>query len=1093
MSSPSLRKSLENNESPSSNSSRNQYPFPQQPEWPPKPTAGGTWQGRRGSTASSISSIGGSLDTSFHSRPSTVTESGQNAISTLLQPPIVRTGLIPHTSVPASSAHKPPSTKDIPSVILTNIPHVELAAFRPYLTQVKSLYDAFQSAKAESDGTSSRSFGKDTKKKEEFGNILERGLRVPGTPEVPSPPDSPKPPRRRSSGGVQKKGPNAITPLSTIPEVYFEENFRLENPRTFDIVSERSEVVRPQVTSRINDDPKSLNGSAVHAQATGRKALATNAILQEKLSWYMDTVEVHLISSISTASTSFFAALGSLRELQSEAAESVQKIKALRTDLTRLDNEMAVGGLKVISMKRRRENLRKLNESTQQLRSIVDGVSHCEELLDSGDIETSIDRMDVVERLMAGNLDTFDRNNSDWLPPNLPPRLIDLRRLKVLDAVLNAIMQMKFRAGKGFESRFLEALLQDIRSHVQTVPPQETLQRWGSAAQRARGEHNRMQSTFPAYMKTNHQLRIDLKSILNGLSRSNHTGPATAAFRDAVMREIKNLIREHLPSSSEDDAESVNSVSTRGGRQLSNQDRSSILARNLRALDPETAEELYTRIYTGVGEALRRLSVQIKVLLDVTSGVTTPPPSGGLRSPPKSPNFTAMDGYLGKPLNTKPDMNLQEELLQALDMSSLLGQAVDVAHTQITKILRVRAEQTVRLPLQRFLRYFVLNRSFADECEAISGRSGAGLKGVVQNQITEYVSLFGELEKQRLLQRMESDRWEAQDFGDEEDKILSRVLQGMSSDPVAWLNSTRIWEDAQPEGLNGINGTQTNSVSKDKVVRNAIIDEEKFILVNCAIAALKGIDRLENLITGIPSMTADIASALLDYLKLFNSRSCQLILGAGATKSEAGLKNINTKHLALASQALSFMIALIPYIREFARRRLPPSSPALGEFEKVKRLYYDHQSSIHDKLVDIMSTRATAHIKVMRTKNFDVDIEEQTSPHMETLARETSTLYRVLSKHLPELAISMILGPVFASYKEQWGKAFTDASVKTEAGKARLLRDAELFDSKLSKIDGSNGIGTYIIDIVKAKSVESPPPITETQSNDPPAGVDAPQ
>jgi hypothetical protein len=37
--------------------------------------------------------------------------------------------------------------KDIPPVTLTNIPHVDSAAFKPYLTQVGSLYDAFQRAK----------------------------------------------------------------------------------------------------------------------------------------------------------------------------------------------------------------------------------------------------------------------------------------------------------------------------------------------------------------------------------------------------------------------------------------------------------------------------------------------------------------------------------------------------------------------------------------------------------------------------------------------------------------------------------------------------------------------------------------------------------------------------------------------------------------------------------------------------------------------------------------------------------------------------------------------------------------------------------
>ncbi len=149
--------------------------------------------------------------------------------------------------------------------------------------------------------------------------------------------------RRKSSGGPGRRAAHAPTPLSTIPNVYFEEDFHLENPRTFDVVSERSEVVRPAPGTP--DERRGSNGNALGP----RKALATNAILQEKLSWYMDTIEVHLISSISTASTSFFAALGSLRELHSEAVDSVDRIKSLRAELDVLDKRMAIGGLNMVN------------------------------------------------------------------------------------------------------------------------------------------------------------------------------------------------------------------------------------------------------------------------------------------------------------------------------------------------------------------------------------------------------------------------------------------------------------------------------------------------------------------------------------------------------------------------------------------------------------------------------------------------------------------------------------------------------------------------------------------------------------------------
>ncbi|KAI9767033.1 MAG: hypothetical protein M1840_005992 [Geoglossum simile] len=1027
------------------------------------------------------------LDTSPTDRGIVTSETGRNAISTLLQAPIVRTGLVPHTSAPASSTHKPPSTRDIPPVVLTNIPQVDQAEFKPYLSQIGTLYDAFQRAKGGGDDGGTQLFRRDkeAEKTEILTELLETSLKTQQERNglsrsgfalglAASATASPRS-KVRQSGTLGKRGQHAATPLSTIPSIYFEQDFRLENPRTFDVVSERSDVVRPKESQ--TDGNRGPDGLPVLFGTSGRKALATNAILQEKLSWYMDTIEVHLISSISSASVSFFAALGSLRELHSEASDSVKRIRALREDLGRLDREMAVGGLKIVSMKQRRENLRRLWKSVEQLRQVMDGVIRCGRFLNNGEIEKAIDTLEGVERLIAGGGDSFlDANKAAALDQQ--GELVDLRKAKALGGVINDLDLLRLRIGRAFEGRFLDALLGDLRRHAESVPHRDTLQRWGAALQRTRGDHARQPSALPIYLSLDRSLRSDILSSLNGLAHSRYTLQASMAYREVVLREIKTLVRHRLPSSNDDDNESVMSASTHGGRQRSQQEKSSILARNLRNLTSDAAEDLIISIYSGVGETLRRLSVQVKVLLDITSGIRSPPASAGARVPPKSPPIATLNGYLDGPSTHSPSSeSIQEEMHQVLDLSSLLGQAVDIAQTQITKILKVRSEQTSQLPLAMFLRYFTINRLFADECEAVSGRGGTALKNLVNSQIKDFASFMGEQEKQRLMQSMEVDVWNAKDFGIEEDRLLSRILQGSTMDADAWGKSSRVWEDideGSPEGTNGQMAAGPNSIGTKGGTQTATIDEQKFILPESAMVVLRGVEKLESFIAQIPSMTQEVSSSLLDYLKLFNSRSCQLILGAGATKS-AGLKNITTKHLALASQALSFIIALIPYIREFVRRHYSPTALAasglMAEFDRVKRLYQEHQSAIHEKLVEIMSGRATTHVNAMKK----VQWEQQSSdvnPYMETLTKETSTLHRVLSKHLPDMTVSMIMDPVFMSYRDQWGNAFREVQLSTEMGKKRMLRDAEHFRARLSKLDGAGDIGDVIVAIVEQKPIE---------------------
>ncbi|KAI0966677.1 Vps54-like protein-domain-containing protein [Xylaria arbuscula] len=1056
--------------SPWSPTSPTEFPF-HRPSTVPHPKI------RRGSTASSIHSIGGQLDSLSSTWSHAVLETGQNAISTLLQPPIVRTGLQPHTVAPASSTHKPPTARDIPPVTLTNVSHVDASEFAPYLTQVGTLYEQLRRMQeADEDGNdqvfrSGRTDELAAPKDDGHLRPVSRGSSTSGT--IPatsvrsvSPIDtrsSRGPIRRRSSSGYTRKHAQGPPPLSTIPNVYFDEDFHLENPRTFDIVSEKSEIVQPAPGSAT--DKKSANGNI----AAPRKALATNAILQEKLSWYMDTVEMHLISSISTASTTFFTALGSLKELHSEAADSVGRIKTLRKELEALDHEIATSGLDIVQKQRRRANLQQLNDAVKQLRDIVDSVATCESLVEAGDLQKALDSIDGLENLVAG------RGTTTPADGNIPaPQLRDLRDAVALRGINDNIPTLRFRVGKAFESRLLEILLGDLRRHVDDLSTQEVLLRWSSAAMRSRGGHSRDPSVFPAYLAKTENLRSQLVPVIVGLHRSKHIAIAIASYREVVMREIRNLVKRPLPTSHDDDNESMVSASTMNSKRLTQQEKSSILARNLRALDEQDAEELFTKMYIGVTETLRRLTTQVKVLFDVASSIGESPTAANSRSPSqlKSP-----------PLNSA-NRDIQEDIHMTMDMANLLGLAVDTSQEKIVKVLRVRAEQSTRLPLVWFLRYFTLNLYFANECESISGRSGTSLKTVVNAHIKDFIQSHGDAEKQKLAQAMESEQWNAKDFTEKDNVLLSRVLECSTQDSQVWTEGNQIWipfselESNKGATSNGRSRAESNGTTKEKT-RSAVIDSEPFLLPNSAILCLEGMTHFLHLITGIPSMASDISASLIAYLQLFNSRCTQLILGAGATKS-AGLKNITSRHLTLASVALAFIATLVPHVREFVRRHAGSGTNVnnasvaglMGEFDKVKRSFQEHQNNIYDKLVEIMSGRAGMHAKAMKGIVWEEETDLKVNAYMETIAKDTVTLHRVLTKHLPESTARFIISAVFGNYKNHIGNALGSLEAKNEVAINRMESDIKHFIARLGQVDGFGDTGDHLLNIVKSKKPE---------------------
>lgn len=140
---------------------------------------------------------------------------------------------------------------------------------------------------------------------------------------------------------------------------------------------------------------------------------------------------------------------------------------------------------------------------------------------------------------------------------------------------------------------------------------------------------------------------------------------------------------------------------------------------------------------------------------------------------------------------------------------------------------------------------------------------------------------------------------------------------------------------------------------------------------------------------------------------MFNSRVCQVILGAGAMQS-AGLKNITAKHLALASQSIGVMVVLVPKLKECMESYVSSKQAnLLSEFDRIVNDYTNHQNEIHTKLVAIMNERFTAHVKAMQSIQWDEEEEKEgvvgkhANVYMETLVTETIRLHKVLSKYLP--------------------------------------------------------------------------------------------
>jgi len=229
--------------------------------------------------------------------------------------------------------------------------------------------------------------------------------------------------------------------------------------------------------------------------------------------------------------------------------------------------------------------------------------------------------------------------------------------------------------------------------------------------------------------------------------------------------------------------------------------------------------------------------------------------------------------------------------------------------------------------------------------------------------------------------------------------------------------------------------SQQNGSTPHKYLR---IEERPYFCVSATGAVLGLLFDYLKLVVNLPMLNTDTMGRVIEFLKAFNSRTCQVVLGAGAMRS-AGLKNITAKHLALASQSLSIMIVLIPYVRETFRRHLSPNQAVmLTEFDKLKRDFQEHQNEIHSKLIAIMGDRTSAHVKALQSVDWERPKQgEGVNDYMELLVKETVTLHKVLSRYLTAPVVEFVMSQVVAAINHRLSEEYSKIDLQSQEAKDR--------------------------------------------------------
>lgn len=1031
--------------------------------------------------------------------PWTVVDIGRNGISSLMSDPNERR---------AAAAQRPVETPQ-----MTPIRRVRNSDFDPYLSLIADAYGRYEFNRAVGmEGMPTLADQKDS------ASFSELATMIGADPNA----------GRKDSYGMHRARSAAasVPPLSSVPPVFFQAGFNLENPHTFSLVCESGDGVAPG-TGPVGPRPPGVTAGTSIGTTAGQQPeslVYSSSVLQEKLSHYLDTIEIHLVKEISRRSSSFFAALSNLQSLHAETLECVGEISQVRSRLASLAQNTSKQGLRVVRLKRRRANLAELLKSLNLIGELRQTQPMVQLLLGQNDYVGALDLIGDAFATIQGarSVAPIPSEVKAAAEPSAA-RELEYRSIRAIGQTYGQLSEVYRTIGLVMEAEFVSVLgahvressafgiLSDVISKLSADPPLGAAELAAFVLAEPSGLLERISPT------------------LRGLVHTRKIIAALRAFKDVAKRDLKSVTKEFYRT-----------IGNAGDKSAILAGKSA-LALQLRSMTFDAFFSLLARVYASHLIFLKRTTQALKLVTDaidelderaaeealvpdldqfrLRSGADVPPPEDLPRgadgtteemdevdalndggdypevndtwSAPASRPSAASPGKTqpivhGLELTTQVVRTLSDLYEQVKkEAATITSSLADLSHARCAKLLSVRSEFNSQLNAKDFRRLYVTTWSFLAATDVISSKPTLGLKGAITNQSRSFVRNFHEEKLKQIALLIESEPW-TQAAVPAEFQLIADGLCGTHGIVKDNLSASALV--AKPNAgsekmLTSVNSRPSEDGSAPRASmdgdassdRCLVINGQRYYAVGCVLIFIKMISDYLQCLDDVPIAVTEIIHDLLEILAVFNSRICQVILGAGAVAS-LGLKNITAKHLALASQSIAIVIALIPAIRANLEPKLVgrQATVLLGDFERKLKDYKEHQNQIYAKLVSIMSDRLAIHMKAMHgTAWSQPSPDGKPNAYMLALVKDLVTLHKVLSKYLSNEILQRIVGEVVEIYNARLEEEIGNLAVPSSAAKERLLADVQFYVQELGVVSDVVTVGNRLTIAVNNLKVQA--------------------
>ncbi|KAF5917988.1 hypothetical protein HPG69_019794 [Diceros bicornis minor] len=856
------------------------------------------------------------------------------------------------------------------------------------------------------------------------------------------------------------------TDLEQVPKIFMKPDFALDDSLTFNSVLP---------WSHFNT-----------AGGKGNRDAASSKLLQEKLSHYLDIVEVNIAHQISLRSEAFFHAMTSQHELQDYLKKTSQAVKMLRDKIAQIDKVMCEGSLHILRLALTRNNCVKVYNKLKLMATVHQTQPTVQVLLSTSEFVGALDLIATTQEVLQQELQ-------------------GIHSFRTYTCVKSIYSSYK---------TFLQSYLSNISSSVFN-DLRDIAQHLGSQLCELEKLIDKMMiAEFSAYSHSdlNRPLEDDcqileeerLVSLVFGLLKQRKLN-FLEIYSEEMIITAKNIIKQCVINK----VSKIEEIDTDVVMKLADQMRMlnfpqwfdllkdifskftiflqrvkatlniihsvvlSVLDKNQRtreleeisqqknaakdnSLDTEVAYLIHEGMFISDAFSERELT---SIAIDTTSQRNASPNSEPCSSDSVSEPECTTDSSSSKEqtsssatpgcvdIMVNEDMKLTDLELGKLanNIQELLYSASDICHDRAVKFLISRAKDGFleKLNSTEFITLSRLMETFILDTEQICGRKSMSLLGALQSQANKFVNRFHEERKTKLSLLLDNERWKQADVPAEFQDLVDSISDG---------------KIALPEKKSGATGER-------KPAEVLIVEGQQYAVVGTVLLLIRIILEYCQCVDNIPSVTTDMLTRLSDLLKYFNSRSCQLVLGAGALQV-VGLKTITTKNLALSSRCLQLIVHYIPVIRAHFEARLQPKQYSmLRHFDHITKDYHDHIAEISAKLVAIMDSLFDKLLSKYEVK------APVPSACFRNICKQMAKMHEAIFDLLPEEQTQMLFLRINASYKLHLKKQLSHLNVINDGGPQNGLvtADVAFYTGNLQALKGLKDLDLNMAEIWEQK------------------------